>query len=71
MAEERNVKRIDELRQQIDDIDAQLVELLSKRAACALAIGHEKKLVGLSPRVKRRSSLTFNASTRARCTTKR
>jgi len=47
MAEERNVKRIDELRQQIDDIDAQLVELLSKRAACALAIGHEKKLVGL------------------------
>ncbi len=47
MAEERNVKRIDELRQQIDDIDAQLVELLSRRAACALAIGHEKKLVGL------------------------
>jgi chorismate mutase len=47
MAEERTVKRIDELRQQIDDIDAQLVELLSRRAACALAIGHEKKLVGL------------------------
>ena len=47
MAEERNVKRIDELRQQIDDIDEQLVELLSRRAACALAIGHEKKLAGL------------------------
>ena len=47
MAEERSVKRIDELRQQIDDIDTRLVELLSRRAACALAIGHEKKLLGL------------------------
>ena len=47
MAEERNVNRIDELRQQIDDIDTRLVELLSRRAACALAIGHEKKLIGL------------------------
>ena len=47
MAEKRSVKRIDELRQQIDDIDARLVELLSRRAACALAIGHEKKLIGL------------------------
>jgi len=47
MAEERSVKRIDELRQQIDDLDTRLVELLSKRAACALAIGHEKKLIGL------------------------
>jgi chorismate mutase len=47
MAEERNVRPIDELRQQIDDIDTRLVELLSKRAACALAIGHEKKLLGL------------------------
>ena len=47
MAEERSVKRIDELRQQIDDIDTRLVELLSRRAACALAVGHEKKLRGL------------------------
>jgi chorismate mutase len=47
MVEERSVKRIDELRQQIDDIDTRLVELLSKRAACALAIGHEKKVIGL------------------------
>ena len=47
MAEERSVNRIDELRQQIDDLDTRLVELLSKRAACALAIGHEKKLIGL------------------------
>jgi len=47
MAEERSVNPIDQLRQQIDDIDTRLVELLSKRAACALAIGHEKKLIGL------------------------
>jgi len=47
MAEERSVSRIDELRQRIDDIDERLVELLSARASCALAIGHEKKLLGL------------------------
>jgi len=47
MAEERNVSRLDELRQRIDDIDERLVELLSARAACALEIGHEKKLLGL------------------------
>jgi chorismate mutase len=47
MAKERSVSRIDELRQQIDDIDERLVQLLSERAACALAIGHEKKLMGL------------------------
>ena len=47
MAEERSVSRIDELRQQIDDIDERLVQLLSARATCALAIGHEKKLLGL------------------------
>ena len=47
MAKERNVSRIDELRQQIDDIDERLVELLSARASCALQIGHEKKLSGL------------------------
>lgn len=47
MAKGRSVSRIDELRQQIDDIDEQLVQLLSARAACALEIGHEKKLLGL------------------------
>ena len=47
MAEERSVNRIDELRLQIDELDTRLVELLSRRAACALAIGHEKKLSGL------------------------
>lgn len=47
MAEERRVSRLDELRQRIDELDEQLVELLSARAACALEIGHEKKLLGL------------------------
>lgn len=47
MAKERSVSRLDELRQQIDDIDERLVQLLSARAACALEIGHEKKLLGL------------------------
>jgi chorismate mutase len=47
MAKERGVSRIDELRQQIDEIDERLVQLLSARAACALAIGHEKRLLGL------------------------
>jgi chorismate mutase len=47
MAEERSVSHIDELRQRIDDIDERLVQLLSARAACALEIGHEKKLLGL------------------------
>ena len=47
MAERRSVSRLDELRRQIDAIDERLVELLSERAACALAIGHEKKLAGL------------------------
>jgi chorismate mutase len=39
--------RLDELRRQIDAIDEQLVRLLSARAACALEIGREKKVVGL------------------------
>ena len=48
MAEERPLVRIDELRRQIDGIDAQLVALLNARAACALSIGQEKKRVGLA-----------------------
>lgn len=47
MAEERPVTPIDELRQRIDDIDAELVGLLNARAACALAIGQAKKAAGL------------------------
>ena len=47
MAEERSLTRIEELRRQIDEIDSQLVRLLNARAACALAVGHEKKLLGL------------------------
>jgi chorismate mutase len=37
------VKDIDELRQRIDELDAQLVTLLNERAACALAIGRIKQ----------------------------
>jgi chorismate mutase len=47
MAEERSVSRLDDLRRQIDSLDERLVALLNERAACALAIGHEKKLAGL------------------------
>lgn len=38
---------IDALRQQIDAIDARLVELLNARAACAVEIGRLKELAGL------------------------
>ena len=47
MAEERPLKRIEELRRQIDEIDEQLVRLLNARASCALAVGQEKKMLGL------------------------
>ena len=47
MAEERSLTRIEELRRQIDEIDAQLVRLLNARAACALAVGQEKKKAGM------------------------
>ena len=47
MAEGRSVSKLDGLRQRIDALDEQLVRLLSERAACALEIGHEKKLAGL------------------------
>lgn len=39
--------RIDDLRQQIDDLDEALVALLNRRAACALAIGAVKESIGL------------------------
>lgn len=38
---------LDALRRRIDELDEQLVKLLSERAACALEIGHEKKLAGM------------------------
>ncbi len=38
---------IDELRQRIDQLDEQLVELLSERAHCALEIGKLKQSLGL------------------------
>ena len=41
------MSRLDDLRRRIDELDEQLVKLLSERAACALEIGHEKKLAGL------------------------
>jgi len=47
MAEGDGVSRLDDLRRQIDEIDAQLVRLLSARASCALEIGREKKQAGL------------------------
>jgi chorismate mutase len=47
MAEERPVKTIDELRQRIDELDEQLVRLLSLRAECALAVGQYKKAAGM------------------------
>jgi chorismate mutase len=41
------VDKTDELRGRIDDIDRQLVALLSERARCAVAIGHLKEAAGL------------------------
>jgi chorismate mutase len=38
---------IDSLRQRIDAIDRQLVQLLSERAACALEVGRQKEASGL------------------------
>jgi chorismate mutase len=47
LAEEWRVSKLDDLRRRIDEIDEALVGLLSARAECALAIGHEKKAAGL------------------------
>src|SRR5215212_7629809 len=38
---------LDDLRRKIDALDERIVELLNERAACALEIGHEKKLAGM------------------------
>lgn len=47
MAEEQSLKLIESLRKRIDELDEQLVRLLSARAACALEIGRVKKQKGL------------------------
>jgi chorismate mutase len=47
MAEKRALTEIDALRRRIDDLDEALVQLLSQRAECALAIGRAKKELGL------------------------
>ena len=47
MAEERPVSEIESLRNRIDELDEQLVRLLSARAACALEVGRVKKLAGV------------------------
>ena len=41
------VNEIDELRRRIDEIDAELVQLLNARARCALAIGRIKQQIGV------------------------
>jgi len=41
------VSTIDDLRRRIDEIDEQLVQLLSARAQCALDIGRGKKAAGM------------------------
>lgn len=47
MAEKRAVDEIELLRQRIDELDEELVRLLSARAECALAIGRVKRQLGL------------------------
>ena len=47
MAEKRALSEIDALRRRIDALDEALVQLLSQRAECALAIGRVKKELGL------------------------
>ena len=49
MAEGGGVKQsrsIDQLRDRIDELDRQLVTLLSERATCALAVGRLKEEAG-------------------------
>jgi chorismate mutase len=47
MAEERIVALLESLRKRIDELDEQLVRLLSARAACALEIGRVKRSAGI------------------------
>ncbi|MCZ6558498.1 MAG: chorismate mutase [SAR324 cluster bacterium] len=43
MAQEHDTDLIDGYRQEIDEIDTQLLRMLNRRAACALSIGKIKK----------------------------
>jgi chorismate mutase len=47
VAEEQSVSLIESLRKRIDELDEQLVRLLSARAACALEVGRAKKAAGV------------------------
>jgi len=47
MAQGGGVKSIEQLRDRIDELDRQLVTLLSERASCALAVGQLKERAGL------------------------
>ena len=47
MAEKQPVSLIESLRKRIDELDEQLVRLLSARAACALEVGRAKKAMGV------------------------
>lgn len=47
MGESYELDELDQRRDQIDDLDERLVELLSARAECALAIGRIKEAHGL------------------------
>jgi chorismate mutase len=47
MAEEQPLSPIESLRKRIDELDEQLVRLLSARAACALEVGRVKKAAGV------------------------
>jgi chorismate mutase len=47
VAEERPVNLVESLRKRIDELDEQLVRLLSARAACALEVGRAKKAAGV------------------------
>jgi chorismate mutase len=47
VAEEQPVSLIESLRKRIDELDEQLVRLLSARAACALEVGRVKKTAGV------------------------
>jgi chorismate mutase len=47
VAEKQPVSLIESLRKRIDELDEQLVRLLSARAACALEVGRAKKADGV------------------------
>lgn len=52
-------REIDRLRERIDDLDAQLVDLLNRRTELALAIGRVKREHGLAVYCPERESAIF------------